>query len=276
MPSAVASTGPDREWLRRLCGTIAVLVTLGGGSALAGPDLKAGGTLQLVTPSEQSVPSVGRIRGSVAPALVDLLTLTPRDGRQIGGGLNLSVEPSETQTGTPRVGVDFTDRALGVDFTLFGSVGDTAQRYGVSSLAPAEPVARFALSAASVDPTFDPERGNAWQVGGRIGYDGFSFGADLAQGDDLKLGRLLTDYRLGMSYAGTNWQVGLKYVRSLSEREQQIPDTADALEIGGAWQLNGSIGLVGGIQFWDQGSSAGLDSEANRDALIFLGTRIQF
>ena len=34
--------------------------------------------------------------------------------------------------------------------------------------------------------------------------------------------------------------------------------------------------LGGGIQFWDQGPSTGLDSEANRDALIFLGTRIQF
>lgn len=253
-----------------------MLVTLGCGSALAGSDLKAGGTLQLVAPAEQSVPSVGRIHGSDAPALVDLLTLTPRDGGQSAGGLNLSVEPAETQAGISRVGVDFTDRALGVDFTFFGSVGDTAPRYGVSSLAPAEPVTRFALSAASVDPTFDPERGNAWQVGGRIGYDGFSFGADLAQGDDLVLGRLLTDYRLGMSYAGANWQVGLKYVRSLSERDQQIPDIADALEIGGAWQLNGSIGLVGGIQFWDQGPSAGLDSETNRDALIFLGTRIQF
>lgn len=265
-----------RKALRHALATVSVLAMLGAGQAMAAPEGGAGGTLRLVAPEEKSVPSVGRIRGADAPALIDLLSLTPRDGGEPGAALNLSVEPSGTETGSPRVGIDFSDRAMGLDFTVFGSVGDTAQRYGVSSLAPAEPVSRFGLSAASVDPTFDPERGNAWQVGGRIGYDGFSIGADLAQGDDLKLGRLLTDYRLGMSYAGSNWQVGLKYVRSLSERQQQQPDTADALEIGGAWQLTGSVGLVGGIQFWDQGPSAALDSETSRDALIFFGTRIQF
>lgn len=266
-----------RKALRHALATVSVLAMLGAGQAMAAPEGGAGGTLRLVAPEEKSVPSVGRIRGADAPALIDLLSLTPRDGGEPGAALNLSVEPSGTETGSPRVGIDFSDRAMGLDFTVFGSVGDTAQRYGVSSLAPAEPVSRFGLSAASVDPTFDPERGNAWQVGGRIGYDGFSIGADLAQGDDLKLGRLLTDYRLGMSYAGSNWQVGLKYVRSLSERQQQQqPDTADALEIGGAWQLTGSVGLVGGIQFWDQGPSDALDSETSRDALIFFGTRIQF
>lgn len=238
---------------------------------------KAGGTLRLVAPSDVDVPTLSGIDRRDAPALIDLLSLTPRAGGAGASGLNLSVETPDAGTSGTRVGLNFSDRALGVDYAVFGSVGDTPDRNGVSSVAAADTISRPALSAAAVDPTFDPERGSAWQVGGRIGYDGFSIGAGLTQGDDQRLRRLLTDYRLGVRYAGSNWQVGMSYVRSLSESNATTqPDVADALEIGGAWQLNGSIGLVGGIQFWDQGLSDGLDSDTSRDALIFLGTRIQF
>lgn len=238
---------------------------------------KAGGTLRLVAPSNSDVPTLAGIDRRDEPALIDLLSLTPRAGGLGTTGLNLSIATENAGASGTRVGLDFSDRALGVDYAVFGSVGDTPDRNGVSSVATADTISRTTLSAASVDPTFDPERGSAWQVGGRIGYEGFSIGAGLAQGDDQRLRRLLTDYRLGLHYAGSNWQVGMSYVRSLSESDAATqPDVADALEIGGAWQLNGSIGLVGGIQFWDQGPADGLDSETSRDALIFLGTRIQF
>ncbi len=238
---------------------------------------QAGGTLRLVAPSDSDVPTLSGIDRRDAPALIDLLSLTPRAVGRGATGLNLSIETPDGGASGTRVGLDFSDRALGVDYTVFGSVGDTPDRNGVSSVAAADPILRPTLSAAAVDPTFNPDRGSAWQVGGRIGYDGFSIGAGLAQGDDQRLRRLLTDYRLGLRYAGSNWQVGMSYVRSLSESGAATqPDVADALEIGGAWQLNGSIGLVGGIQFWDQAPATGLDSETSRDALIFLGTRIQF
>ncbi len=264
--------------LRAACLALGLLVAVTGGMAASAADLaagKAGGTLRLVAPADSDVPTLSGIDRRDAPALIDLLSLTPRAGGSGDTGLNLSIATPEA--GGTRVGIDFSDRALGVDYAVFGSVGDTPDRIGVSSVAAAEPVSRTILSAASVDPTFNPERGSAWQVGGRIGYDGFSIGAGLAQGDDQRLRRMLTDYRLGLRYAGSNWQVGMSYVRSLSETNAAAqPDIADALQIGGAWQLNGSIGLVGGIQFWDQAPADGLDSETSRDALIFLGTRIQF
>ncbi|MDF1722097.1 MAG: hypothetical protein P1U65_15605 [Minwuia sp.] len=238
---------------------------------------KAGGTLRLVAPSDSEMAKLSGIDDRDAPALIDLLSLTPRAGGSGVTGLNLSIETSEAGAGGQRVGIDFSDRALGVDYSVFGSVGDTPDRNGVSSLTTAAAISRPGLSVAAVDPTYDPERGSAWQVGGRIGFDGFSIGAGLAQGDDQRLRRSLTDYRLGLRYAGSNWQVGMSYVRSLSEGAATTqPDVADALEIGGAWQLNGSIGLVGGIQLWDQGTATSLDSETSRDALLFLGTRIQF
>lgn len=226
------------------------------------------GTLKLVPgPNAESAPLLTHGDESVA----DLLRVTPR-----GGALDFSGTGGDFDLTAPRAGIGYADSVYGLDVMLFGTVGlGESAREGVSGLETAGIVGNRTQRLTDVDPTAPEERTGEIQVGGSIDFGGLAVGADVAQENDLVLGRALTDYRLGMSYAGTGWQVGLQYMRSLSVRASDTTEV-DAVEFGGLWQLSSSMDLVGGIQYWNQADSDNIDSAANRAALIFFGTRIQF
>lgn len=208
-----------------------------------------------------------------AATLDELLSMTPR-----ASGLNLNLDADRAHAeDMPDVRLDFGDQAAGVGYQIFGSVGDArGDRVGISGLQ----AQGLSLGAPASGPLAlaapDDSRGGEWRVGGRIDYAGFSFGADMAREWRLAEGAGVRDYRLGMSYGGEDWRVGMQYMRSLSGDQQRLTAISDAVELGGVWNVSRSVNLVGGVQLWDQEDISSLDSDSQRAALIFLGTRIQF
>lgn len=247
---------------------IAALVLATGLAPAAGHVAHAGeGLLRLVPPAVQAdAPMLGASQESLG----ELLAVTPR-----GGAMHLSLS-TPSAAAPRRLGLDYASTAMGMDFALFGNLSLTGgDRFGVSALNPGL-FGAHVPGMALADPS-GASAGADWQVGGRIDLGGFSVGADLAQSDDLRLGRALTDYGLGMSYAGADWSIGMRYVRSLAALDRATPDVADAVHLGGTLQLSGSINLVGGVQYWDQNLTSGVPADnGGRSALVFFGTQIRF
>ncbi|MEC9347589.1 MAG: porin [Pseudomonadota bacterium] len=242
-----------------LAGTVAFL-TASLGAASAGE-----GQLRLVPKNGQAG---NQMFGAPQESLGELLAVTPR------GGMLMSLS-TEGPASTPRFGIDYASTALGLDFALFGNLTTGAtDRFGVSAINPQFFGVRG--PAALTDPT-TAGTASEWQVGGRLDFGAFSVAADLAQSDDLRLGRALTDYGLGMSYAGADWSIGMRYVRSLAALDKAHADVADAVHLGGTLQLSGSVNLVGGVQYWDQTLANSFDADSSgRSALVFFGTQIRF
>ena len=203
--------------------------------------------------------------------LDELLAVSPRTE-----GLNMSLSSPEGDVDSTGVGVGFSDRAYGMNYELFTSYAGTgAERFGLSGLNTGGLGRGLSLNDdLSLNP-YTPSDSRMWQVGGKLGYGGFSLGADFARELSLTDQAEYRDYRLGVSYSGESWRVGMQYMRSLQASEDSLLGVADALEFGGVWSLSSSVDLVGGVQFWDQQELSITDGQS-RDALVFFGTRIQF
>ncbi|WP_417519877.1 porin [Minwuia sp.] len=204
--------------------------------------------------------------------LDEMLAVSPRSN-----GLNMSVQmPGPTGDDIPEIGLGFGDSAYGVDFEFFTNfAGRGADRVGLSGIGSSGVGRGLSLNEdLSLDPGAHAD-GAIWQFGGRVGYSGFSVGADFAREQARRNQAEYRDYRLGVSYKGSSWLVGMQYMRSLQSRSENVLGSSDALEFGGVWNLNSSVDLIGGVQFWDQEEISATDSQS-RDALIFVGTRIQF
>jgi len=220
----------------------------------------------------EEAPSVSLAPSASEITLDELLSVSPR-----GEGLNMSVGAGETAGGQgSEIGLGYSDSAQGVSYEVFTSfAGNGSDRFGLSGLNSGGLGRGISLNGdLSLNPGA-PADTRQWQVGGRLGYAGFSLGADFAREYSQAEAAEYRDYRLGVTYAGQSWRVGMQYMRSLQASEENLLGVADALELGGVWNLNRSIDLIGGVQFWDQQELSATDN-ANRDALIFVGTRIQF
>ncbi|WP_416898732.1 MAG: hypothetical protein ACMVY4_03090 [Minwuia sp.] len=201
----------------------------------------------------------------------ELLSVTPRSK-----SLNIdtdNVGPSGRDL--PQVRLGYDDEAFGVEYRLFTNIGGDTDRTGISGLGSRGLGRGISLNDDLSLSDAAGDDGGLLQIGGRLGYGGFSVGADFGRESRLRDQAEYRDYRLDLSYGGQNWRVGMQYMRSLQSREESLLGVADALEFGGVYNLNRSIDLVGGVQFWDQQNLSDLD-EQSRDALIFVGTRIQF
>lgn len=203
--------------------------------------------------------------------LDELLAVSPRVE-----GLNMSLSAPESSSDRTELDVGFSDRAYGLNYELFTSfAGSGADRFGLSGLNTGGIGRGLSLNEElSLNPDA-PSDSRMWQVGGKLGYGGFSVGADFARESSLTEQAEYRDYRLGVSYAGNSWRVGMQYMRSLQASQESLLGVADALEFGGVWSLSSSIDLVGGVQLWDQQALSVTDGQS-RDALVFFGTRIQF
>jgi len=217
--------------------------------------------------------STPRAEGAAVTTLNELLSLSPRSP-----GVSMSIDPSDEGIDTlPRIGLGFGDRALGLDYELFASVaGVRGERIALSPLQANSINQPLGLSDFISLGDALPEQEHVWLVGGRVGFGGFSVDADFSRQSRLQDQAEYRDYRLGLSYGGSNWRVGMQYMRSLSSAEDALTGVADAVEFGGSWNLNRSVNLIGGIQFSDQADFGSLDNGSARDAMIFFGTRIQF
>lgn len=204
--------------------------------------------------------------------LDELLAVSPR-----AEGLNMSLSTPDGAADGAGVGVGFSDNAYGVNYEVFTNYdGNGADRFGLSGLNTGGLGRGLSLNDdLSLLAPGDSADSRLWQIGGKLGYGGFSVGADFARELSLADQAEYRDYRLGVSYAGDSWRVGMQYMRSLQANEDSLLGIADALEVGGVWSLNRSIDLVGGVQFWDQQELSITDGQS-RDALVFFGTRIQF
>lgn len=242
-----------------------------GLACAAGAAAAEEGTLRLhYQAPQQAAPAAG---GPTSATLEEMLSMTPRVN-----GLNLRLDAEESaDEATPRVRLDYGAENDGVGYQVFGSVGDTAtDRVGISGL-ESQSLSLGAPETGSLSLA-QPQSGQdgEWRVGGRIDYAGFTFGAGMTREWRMTRDTDFRDYRLGMSYGGEDWRVGMQYMRSLAGSQERLTAISDAVELGGVWSLNRSVNLVGGVQLWDQNDLSDLDSESERAALIFLGTRIQF
>lgn len=203
--------------------------------------------------------------------LDELLAVSPRTE-----GLNMSLSTEDDSVSGTGLGLSFSDRAYGLNYELFTSFeGSGADRFGLSGLNTGGLGRGLSLNE-DLSPNPDaPSNSRLWQVGGKLGYRGFSVGADFARESSLAESAEYRDYRLGVSYAGESWRVGMQYMRSLQASPESLLGVADALEFGGVWSLSSSIDLVGGVQLWEQQELTLTDGQS-RDALVFFGTRIQF
>jgi hypothetical protein len=219
-----------------------------------------------------NAPSVTLAPTATDTTLDELLSVSPRNE-----GLNMSLSaPASEGDLLGAVGVGYSDRAYGVNYEFFTNVaGSGADRFGLSGLNTGGLGRGLSLNdelSLNPDATSDSR---LWQVGGKVGFGGFSVGADFARESSLTDQAEYRDYRLGLSYAGDTWRVGMQYMRSLQATQENLLGVADALEFGGVWSLNQSIDLVGGVQLWDQ-QELSIADRPSRDALVFFGTRIQF
>lgn len=217
-------------------------------------------------------PTVSLGQSTANTTLDELLSVSPRTE-----GLNMSLSNADTgNEDTSALGLGFSDRAFGVNYEFFTSfAGSGADRFGMSGLNTGGLGRGLSLNdELSLNPE-DTSDSRLWQVGGKLGYGGFSVGADFARESSLSDQAEYRDYRLGLSYAGETWRVGMQYMRSLQATQENLLGVADALEFGGVWSLNASVDLVGGVQLWDQ-QELNITDGQSRDALVFFGTRIQF
>jgi len=255
-----------RDMNVRLLATTALICGLAAPIGAAAED----GKLRL---NFDAAPTVSADISAQDTTLDELLSVSPRVE-----GLNMSVGTAvEADSGKPSIEVGFGDRAYGVNYEFFTSyAGSGADRHGLSGLNTGGLGRGISLNEdLSLSPAGESGDGRLIQVGGRLGYGGFSFGADFARESSLTEQAEYRDYRLGVTYAGESWRVGMQYMRSLQASEQNLLGVADALEFGGVWSVNSSVDVVGGVQFWDQ-QELNITDGQSRDALVFFGTRIQF
>lgn len=228
----------------------------GGDGALTGVDLFD----ETVAPSASQVLGLG--------AEMDRLTyFTPRlAGFRIGAGLGLGASSAQGvgDGSLPAIGLaeppdNDTPIELGVDY--LGSLDDVTIRlfggYGTPDLVGSD--------------------AQAWSVGGRLGFRGFTLGAAF-RGSEGGLEPAREDWNVGLSYAAGPWGVGLHYGRRAQETEvEDEKDGLDALGIGGSYNLAPGVRLSGGFQWW-------MLDDVDREAVgtrenawfAFIGTNIRF
>lgn len=235
------------------------------------------GFLRLVPPGNNTAPD-GLLPTTNDEVLATQLPVSPRYG-----GLELSLTDDDIDSGVvPGLSLGFGHRIDDIGISVFGTIGGGTHRDGLAAVAPM----RFGSGNYNTYAIETPEPQSAamvsdYRFGGQLAYGGLAFGVGFAQDLNLRDGTSFNDYRLGLSYGLDNWRVGLNYTRSLSLIDQQrTSEFADALELGGSWQLSEDFMLRGGVQYWEQ-SRVDLSTDTSSgviasEATIFFGTRLRF
>ncbi|NVJ99787.1 MAG: hypothetical protein HWE25_16670 [Alphaproteobacteria bacterium] len=119
-----------------------------------------------------------------------------------------------------------------------------------------------------------------YNVGLSLGYSGFGLDASLIRQTSI-FDADSSGFDVGFSYEATSWSARL----SLSEyREgadlyglENEARNIISVELGASYRLTDTLGLSGGVRYYDYGSRLMLDPEAGEQSqMIFLGGRLKF
>lgn len=215
---------------------------------------------------ETVAPTASQVLGLGAE--MDRLTyFTPRlAGFRVGAGPGQSTSSVQGfgDSSLPAIGLaeplgNDTPIELGVDY--LGSLDDVTIRlfggYGTPDLVSSD--------------------AQAWSVGGRLGFRGFTLGAAF-RGSEGGLEPAHEDWNVGLSYAAGPWGVGVHYGRRAQETEiEDVKEGLDALGIGGSYNLAPGVRLSGGFQWWmlDE-TDREADAPREKAWFAFIGTNIRF
>ena len=186
---------------------------------------------------------------------------------------------------------------LAPDGTVRGSYGqdilDTSARVGLSLPTSSNPYApgievslessyRMSMQGIPALAGFgssDTAERN-YNIGVTVGYSGFNIDASMMRQESL-FEREISGYGVGFSYEATSWTARL----SLSEYKEGadlygIENEARniiSVELGASYRLTNSLGLQGGVRYYDYGSRIMLNPEAGeKSQMVFLGGRLKF
>ncbi|SDD28714.1 hypothetical protein SAMN04488071_0244 [Kordiimonas lacus] len=119
-----------------------------------------------------------------------------------------------------------------------------------------------------------------YNVGLSLGYSGFGLDATLMRQTSL-FDADMSGFDVGFSYQAPSWSARL----SMSEYREGadlygIENEARniiSVELGASYRLTDSLGLTGGVRYYDYGSRLMVDPEAGeKSQMIFLGGRLRF
>ncbi|WP_417449146.1 porin [Kordiimonas sp.] len=186
---------------------------------------------------------------------------------------------------------------LAPDGTVRGSYGqdilDTSSRMGISLPTSSNPYApgievslesNYRLSMQGIPAlagfgSSDTAERN-YNIGLTVGYSGFNVDASMMRQESL-FDRDISGYGVGFSYQASSWMARL----SLSEYKEGadlygIENEARniiSVELGASYRLTNSLGLQGGVRYYDYGSRIMLHPEAGeKSQMVFLGGRLKF
>ncbi len=186
---------------------------------------------------------------------------------------------------------------IGNAFMARGNLGQQSQVLGFGagydgSVGPVQLRLSFGYMRAKVEAqpaSANSYRGQqAWDVGGQLGYAGFTLGAAWQQ-DDLGLvaaptpssaaGRNARNLAVGLTYDFDRWRVGVNYVRTSVQGVDYLErklgrDGYRGIEIGGAYTLGPGIMLTAGAE-WQQWTSAADHGTVDRALLVNRGWAYQ-
>ncbi|WP_262692438.1 porin [Kordiimonas aestuarii] len=230
------------------------------------------------------------------------LSLRDTSGANDSGFLYLRDRSAAGMPGSMIIPGDLGDRPdfsslLAPDGTVRGSYGqdilDTTSRMGISLPTSDNPYApgievslessyRMSLQgipALSGFSSSDTTERN-YNIGLTVGYSGFNLDASMMRQESL-FDREISGYGVGFSYQASSWMARL----SLSEYKEGadlygIENEARniiSVELGASYRLTDSLGLQGGLRYYDYGSRIMLHPEAGeKSQMVFLGGRLKF
>ncbi len=125
----------------------------------------------------------------------------------------------------------------------------------------------------------NPFTDRSYNVGLSVGYSGFNLNASVIREQSLWNGGT-EGFGFGFSYTGTRWAAQL----SLSEYKEGIDlqginnevRNFVSVELGASYQLSNSLGILGGIRYFDQRNSYLNKSDFGSARAFFLGGRLKF
>lgn len=179
-------------------------------------------------------------------------------GRTSATGLRL-VDEFEPQTEVLEFGLNYVTRMSGVDLAFYGAYGR------------GDPL--------SDQPVNGIEDQDQWDMGLSLGYGSWLVAARYRHEDPgVAFDNLAReDWTVGLQYQPGPWRWGVQYLSSRPEGGLQLGQAADALEIGGAYDLAPGMLVTGGMQFWDVEDPLGSADDGEDNAIILLlGTAITF
>lgn len=222
-------------------------------------DNKAGGNSMFRLSDSRNLPTSGAETLSKHPDFSSLLAPTG----QVRGSYGQDLFGGNSRFGLSFGGDKTNPNDRGFEVSL-----QSAYRYSVQGLP--------ALTGFADSSIADRE----YNLGVTLGYAGFGVDASFTRQTSL-FENELQGYDVGLSYRSNSWAArlsmsGYREGADLYGIENDVRSIV-SVELGASYKLSSSIGLSGGVRYYDYGDQWLQNPEAGEDSqMIFLGGRLDF